>query len=638
MQRLQKKILSYRIILFDALSIALSLPISIQLMSGNPFVFNNKYNNLKVTVIFIVISLILFYYFRVHAGVWRHTSIKELVCITKAISLSMLVFYPLVFALKLNSYPYTLAFVHWLLLMFFIGGARIVYRLYVDKTFYNKDDQSSDNIKALLLYEGNEAEIFLRYQNNSQNSPHQIIGLISDSDRHLGQFIQGVKVLGKLNNLEKIIEKLPVKPTLLILPSREVKGWTVREIVTLAEKFLLSVSRLPKIEELESVLPNSKPIVIRPLLIEDLLRRPQKNLDKKLMTNLIVGKTVLVTGSGGSIGSELVRQIAAADPEKIILLDSSEHLLYKIDMEISQDFPKLVKKSVLADIRDRTYIFKIIESDKPDIVFHAAALKHVPLVEFNPEEGIFTNVIGTRNVADACLEHNVSIMVQISTDKVVNPTSLMGATKRIAEMYSQSLDYAHNSKGTNGDGTKFVTVRFGNVLGSNGSVVPLFQQQIEEGGPITITHPEMTRYFMSIKEAVELVMLAAASGNDPASTPGQIFVLEMGEPVKIVDLANQMIRLSNKNGIKIVYSGMRLGEKLHEELFSNEEKIVPSQHEGLRMAISNPVDLNFLKNKIDLLEKYVRNRDSDMACGLLRELVFNFDSSYQQFSDTKLCG
>jgi O-antigen biosynthesis protein WbqV len=340
-------------------------------------------------------------------------------------------------------------------------------------------------------------------------------------------------------------------------------------------------------------------------------------LDRAAMRDLIKGRRVMVTGAGGSIGSELARQIAAAEPANLALFDSSEFALYTIDQEIAQRFPGLARKTLIGDVRDRARVAQAMELLRPELVFHAAALKHVPLVEANPVEGTLTNAVGTRIVADACLVHSVLLMVLISTDKAVNPSSVMGAAKRAAETYCQTLD-------TEARGTRFVTVRFGNVLGSTGSVVPLFQNQLAAGGPITVTHPDVARYFMTVREAVELVLQASALGMDDESWRGRVFVLDMGEPVRIVDLARQMIRLAGKRpeiDVKIAFTGLRPGEKMFEEIFHSAEPPVPTGQTGILAAPARRFDRAAVADALDALEDRCRALDRDGTLAALRRLV-----------------
>ncbi|MBT5809693.1 MAG: polysaccharide biosynthesis protein, partial [Rhodospirillaceae bacterium] len=371
--------------------------------------------------------------------------------------------------------------------------------------------------------------------------------------------------------------------------------------------------------------------------------RPQTQLDRAAMAALVRGRRVLVTGAGGTIGAELVRQIAAFGPARIALLDNAEYHLYQIDMALARRWPALDRTAILGDVRDRARIDDVMRREAPELVFHAAAYKHVPIVEANPNEGVLTNVVGTRNVADASLKAGVGLMVLISTDKAVHPANVMGATKRMAESYCQTLDVQGDLQDTDlqdgGDpqnkATRFVVVRFGNVLGSTGSVIPLFQSQIADGGPITVTHPDMTRYFMTVREAVELVLQASALGVEDRDASGKIHVLEMGEPVRILDLARQMVRLAGlvpDEDIAIEIIGVRPGEKLHERLLHESESRMTTACEGLMLAAPRTADLTVLQTTIDALETSARARDGARTLALLHDAVpeFNEPTAFSQ--------
>jgi O-antigen biosynthesis protein WbqV len=361
---------------------------------------------------------------------------------------------------------------------------------------------------------------------------------------------------------------------------------------------------------------------VQPIDVEDLLGRPQAVLDRPAMQHLVGGRRVLVTGAGGTIGSELVRQLAAFGPARLTLVDNSEFNLYTIDQELGRDRPDLSREVRLADVRDRGHIGAVIAGAEPELVFHAAALKHVHLVEENAGEGVLTNVVGSRNVADLCREYGVEAMVQVSTDKAVNPTGVMGATKRAAEAYCQALDIAGADDGDRR--TRYVTVRFGNVLGSTGSVVPLFQQQIARGGPLTVTHRDVSRYFMTTREAVELILQASVLGTRDGAASGRIFVLDMGTPVKIVDLAEKMIRLAGKRPYKdidITFTGLRPGEKLHEELFHYGEATTPTDNAAIRLAAPRIADHQVLARAIDELTRTAGAGDDARCRDILRRIV-----------------
>ena len=355
---------------------------------------------------------------------------------------------------------------------------------------------------------------------------------------------------------------------------------------------------------------------IRPVAVEDILGRPQTELDRPAMREFIHDKRVLITGAGGSIGSELVRQIAVFVPAQIVLFDISEYQLYLIDQELSELAPNLKRAAVLGDVRDAARLDQVFTRFTPEIVFHAAAIKHVPLAESNPDQAVLTNILGSKQVADACVAHHVTTMVQVSTDKAVNPLSVMGATKRAAEIYGQML-------AQDGAATRFVTVRFGNVLNSAGSVVPLFQKQIARGGPITVTHRDRVRYFMSISEAVQLILQAAVLGID-ATSRAPIFVLDMGEPVRIEELACQMIRLAGlkpHEDIKIEFTGLRPGEKLFEELFHDAENLMDTNHPAIRLARARNLDRAMLLTAIGEVITSAHAGNQQALRGLIQRIV-----------------
>src|SRR5205807_2987948 len=418
---------------------------------------------------------------------------------------------------------------------------------------------SAQSVPVLLISTKDGADTFVRETVRDRNVVYRVIGMLSDTRSRVGRQIYGVPILGTIDDLETVVADLDRRarrPQKLILAAQNLGGAEIRRLLDRADALATPLARLPRLTGFRQDLGDAARLV-EPIAIEDLLGRPQAVLDREAMGRLIGGRRILVTGAGGTIGSELARQIAALGPGRLILVDNSEFLLYAVNGELSERYPELALRPILGDVRDRARIESIIIGEDPQIVFHAAGLKHVQIVEANPIEGVLTNVIGTRNIAEAARTHGVGLVVMVSTDKAVDPASVMGATKRLAESFCQALDVAEARRpaapaiGTVGvSGTRFVTVRFGNVLGSTGSVVPLFSRQLAAGGPLTVTHPEVSRFFMTVREAVELVLEASATtpaaqeGEASGATRDKIFVLDMGEPVKIVDLARQMIRLA----------------------------------------------------------------------------------------------
>ncbi|WP_417831648.1 polysaccharide biosynthesis protein [Terasakiella sp.] len=610
----------------DLLMTAVSFNVALYLRLGNDF-----HNYLEVvrtgTPILVTLAAAVFYLMGLYKGIWRYASMRDLIAITKSASILILIFALVMFmTTRLEALPRSVPVINWFVLMALLGAPRFIYRMLKERRL-DLSNLVSDTpkIPALLVGASDGADLFLRAIERNPNIPYQPVGLVAEKKSRAGLDMLGVPVLGMLDELPDIIADLAKKnkkPQRLILTKDDWPGEKVRKLLALADELGVPLSRLPKMTDLRSGQVDQ--IEVRPIDVEDLLGRPQKALDKSLPKDLISGKKVLVTGAGGSIGSELVRQICSFDPCEILLLEASEYALYTIDMEVSRTFPDLKRQALICNIRDRYRLNDIFETNKPDLVFHAAALKHVPLVEENPVEGILTNAIGTRNVADACVAHGIQAMVQISTDKAVNPTNIMGASKRIAESYAQALDIKKA-------GCRFTTVRFGNVLGSTGSVVPLFEKQLRAGGPLTVTDKEMNRFFMTVREAVELVLQAAVLAQKDNVLDGKICVLDMGEPVKILHLAEQMIKLSGLQpyqDIDIQFTGLRPGEKLYEEIFHGDEPPTPSTQEGILIATPRVLDADMLAQTLDRIETKCRNRDTIAALHVVKELVPELDHPF----------
>jgi O-antigen biosynthesis protein WbqV len=450
-----------------------------------------------------------------------------------------------------------------------------------------------------------------------------VVGILADGAARVGRDIGGVPILGTFDEVNAVVAELTrrdKRPQRLIVCTHSLERPVARRLLDFSAETGIPLSRVPRLTDFRAAREDDVQRV-EPVAIEDLLGRPQTVLDQPGMRALIAGRRVLVTGAGGTIGGELTRQIASYGPAQLALLDNGEYALYTIDQEIKERFPAVPRQAIIGDVRERRRIDEVMAAERPELVFHAAALKHVPMVEANPVEGIVTNVLGTRNVAESCRAHGVAAMVMISTDKAVNPANVMGASKRLAEGICQSLDIIEARRG---HGTRYVTVRFGNVLGSTGSVVPLFQRQLAAGGPLTVTHPEISRFFMTVREAVELVLQASALAGQDSEARGKIFVLDMGDPVKIVDLATQMIRLAGKkpdDEVKIDFIGLRPGEKLHEELFYANEVLMPTQAAGIRLAAPHTIDYAILARSLDELAEHARERREDRVMALLRTLV-----------------
>jgi O-antigen biosynthesis protein WbqV len=552
-----------------------------------------------------------------YKGVWRYASVPDLTRLVRVAAVSLVAFYLLLFLFtRLDGLPRTVPVIHWFVLVALLGGPRFLYRRYKDDRLTARGAGDGTRVPVLLVGAGDEADLFIR-ATLAADAQYWVVGVISEKGARVGRDIHGIDVLGTIDDLPAIVDRLRAKgkvPQRLIITDHRLDGAVVRTVLDEADRLGLALARIPRLTDLkDGVTDRLDP---RPIALEDLLGRPQMVLDRDAMAALIGGRRVLVTGAGGSIGAELVRQIADLRPASLILFDSCEFNLYSIDLEMAGRHPDLERWPVLGDIRDAERVGAAMNRHRPELVFHAAALKHVPMVEYNPDEGLLTNAAGTRIVADSCRAAGVRLMVQISTDKAVNPTNVMGASKRVAEMYTQALDL-------DGD-TRFVTVRFGNVLGSTGSVVPLFQKQLAAGGPLTVTHPDMTRYFMTVREAVELVLQASAFGVDNAAYRGRIFVLDMGAPVRILHLARQMIRLAGlqpDRDIGIVFTGLRPGEKLFEEIFHGAEPPQPTERGGILVAAARSVDRDELGMALSEMEQACRAHQPERAMAVLRRLV-----------------
>ncbi|ONK21038.1 hypothetical protein BLX87_24240 [Bacillus sp. VT-16-64] len=530
----------------------------------NPF-YKYVVNELIITTsITLLITHHLFsYFFGLYRRVWRYASMEELAGVFYVVTSSIIIT-AIVQKLAFNniySRGLSLTFMFHILLL---GGVRFWWRFIQTVLFDIKNWGISPNkkVRTLIIGAGSTGRMLHRQLKEHPNTELQPVAFLDDNSSVQQLEIGGLPVAGTIEDMPKVMKRYKIEHVVIAIPS--LKKQKLNDIVSEAKKYVKNVQILPMIGDLAS--GKVEITEIRDVSIEDLLGREPVELDIEGIANKIKGQTILITGAGGSIGSELCRQLCHFSPKKMVLLGHGENSIYSIDMELkSKHQDKIAFSTEIADIQDRHTMFEIVGKHKPAFVFHAAAHKHVPLMEKNPEAAVKNNIYGTKNVAEASDAANVDTFVLISTDKAVNPTSVMGATKRIAEIIVQNLNKVSH--------TKFVSVRFGNVLGSRGSVVPLFKKQIANGGPVTVTHPEMTRFFMTIPEAARLVIQAGALAKG-----GEIFVLDMGEPVKIVDLAKKVIKLSGftEDEIKIKFTGVRPGEKLYEEIM-NEEEVDPVQ-------------------------------------------------------------
>lgn len=607
----------------DTVLAAVSFPLALYIRLGEQIAWWPTQSIQHGTILFTLTALAVFAVMRLDTAVWRYTSIGDLAQIARAVLVIIAAFLVLQFIVtRLDALPRSFLVIEAALLSLMLSLPRVGYRLLKDGTITALFERNAqDRVPVLLIGAGDGADLFIRETAPGHGMPYRVVGIVDDRDSRTGRRIRGVPVFGGLQDLEGVIKRLTgqgLRPQRIVLTRRQIDGATIRGLLDAADGLGIPVSRMPVLSALEA--PGDAQVQLRPINVEDVLGRPQATLDRPAMERLIEGRRVLVTGAGGTIGAELVRQIADIGPAHITLVDQSEYALYRIDLELAERVPDLPRAALIGDVRDRARVTEILGDANPEILFHAAALKHVPLMEANVCDAVLTNAIGTRIVADAARAAGVGTVVVISTDKAVNPTNVMGATKRLAEGYCQALDLD--------GGTRFVTTRFGNVLGSTGSVVPLFQRQLERGGPLTVTHPDITRYFMTVREAVELVLQAAALETATPRERGGITVLDMGEPVKIVDLADRMIRLAGLEpgkDIEIAFTGLRPGEKLHEELFHGAETLEETEIPAIRRAHPRTADRALIERGLDELEAAARSRQTAATMDTLGRMVPEYE-------------
>lgn len=524
--------------------------------------------SLMTNTVFVVmiVRFAMFAYFKVYTGLYRYASINDLLQIIKAVTAGSVVLLIPVYFFNIPLFPRSIFILEWLLLVFLAGALRFGLRAAREVV----PGILRPGRRLLIVGAGDAGEMIAREIKSSPDLPFQPVGFVDDDSTKKGMRIHGIPVLGDTNDIQRLVEKNRISQIIIAIPSASSQD--MRAIVQKCRNAKVDFKTIPPLKDILDGKVSLKQV--RDIEVDDLLGREQVTLDEGVIRNFITGRRVLVTGAAGSIGSEICRQTSRFNPEALLMLDRAENNLYRLEIELNSSFLPANRSIVVADVNDDAKIDHVFHEFRPDVVFHAAAYKQVPMMEFFPEEAIKNNVIGTRKVADAAKRHNTSAFVMISTDKAVRPTSVMGASKRIAEMLISEI-----SKGST---TKFVTVRFGNVLGSDGSVVELFTRQIERGGPVTVTDPRVTRYFMTIREATLLVMMAGSIGSN-----GQLMVLKMGEQVKIVDLAKDMITLAGltpNEDIMIEFVGLRPGEKLYEELFIEEEGMLASAHPKITIA------------------------------------------------------
>lgn len=621
-----KRLSKYRdfiLVILDCFCIIVAYYLGTALITDSVLSFSDYYSSRLITSIlcYIVVYEIIFHLTKRHKSIIRYEEGKDYIiyivlCLVTAIIIGIIkkIFQINVAAIKMN----VLAAI---IISMMMVGYRIVVRYLLISDVVNKGILVKNNEtkkRLLIIGAGNAAHEIIKAINTNFKEDYDIIGIIDDNPKRLNFSVSGVKIIGNRKDIVKLA--LENQVDLIFFSIARIDPENKKEILNICQQTQAKVRVLPGIREII----NDKDIFnsLRDVEIEDILGREPVKLDNENIEQLIQGKTILVTGSGGSIGSELCRQIAKYNPEKLVMLDIYENSLYDIELELKAKYPQIEICAVIASVRDKKRLDEVFEMYHPYLVFHAAAHKHVPLMENSPLEAIKNNVFGTYNVVNVCDEFQVKKFILISTDKAVNPTNIMGATKRMCEMLVQAKNKVSN--------TEYAAVRFGNVLGSNGSVVPLFKKQIAEGGPVTVTHKEITRFFMTIPEAVELVLQAMTYANG-----GEIFVLDMGEPVKIYDLAESLIKLSGlvpEKDIKIEITGLRPGEKLYEEILMNEEGLQKTSHDKIFVAEPMNVTMEDIDKKLEkfriLLEK--EQVDSVEIKNIVKEVVPTFKNQEKE--------
>ena len=584
----------------------------------------------KILPFILITKLTCFYFFDLYRGMWRYTSIADLINIIKASTLaSLLIISIILFKTRFEGFARSVFVIDWCFTILFISAFRLSVRLYFE--YFGHDEfwkvvkqilsspfikKVSGRKRLLIIGAGDCAEKIFRELRDNARLKYNVVGFLDDNPVKLGKKIHGIPVLGRIKDIKAVGKRARIDETLIAISSASSKQ--MRTIVAHCKESGIAFKTVPGMGELIDgrVTINA----IREVTYRDLLGRETVMLDEEQIGSHIKGRRVMVTGAGGSIGSELCRQICRFRPELLMLYEIAESPLCEIELELKQSSSNVIVMPLLADIQDKYEVEKAIGDYKPQIIFHAAAYKHVPMLELQPWKAVANNIAGSANLIDAAKKFNVKRFVFVSTDKAVRPTNVMGASKRVAEMLVQS----HN--GLSASGTQFIIVRFGNVAGSVGSVVPLFKKQIAKGGPVTVTHPDVTRYFMTIPEASRLILQAGAMGKG-----GEILLLDMGMPIKIDDMARDLIRLSGfepEEDIRIDYVGLRPGEKLYEELITKGEGIVPTKHEKIMVLKGDRCDQTILNNKINELIKLAEDQDKKRIKAKLREILPEYEPQF----------
>ena len=563
-------------------------------------------------IVVLIVKPLVFISTGFYLNIWRYASLQDAIEMFKGVVFSSILAVFTVFYLRqFAPIPRSIFFMDAILLFAFLAGSRLVWRLYRENY---RVGSSSEGPRTLIVGAGEAGSMLLREIRRHPHSAYNVIGFIDDDMEKRGLKLHGIPVLGGTKQLSSLIRSNEIEDVIIAMPS--VDGKALRQVVDSCKNENVTFRTLPSISNL--INGNISVSQIKKVDIEDLLGRDQVMLDKELIGSYLAGKRVVVTGAGGSIGSEICRQVALFHPEKLILIDQAETPLYEIEKELTARFPEIRFLPLTVDVRDREKVFSTFDQFLPQVVFHAAAYKHVPMMEYNPAQAVLNNVFGSKNVVDAACQCKAENFVMVSTDKAVNPTNVMGATKRVAEIYVQSVSRYFK--------TKCTTVRFGNVLGSNGSVIPLFKEQIAAGGPVTVTDKRVIRYFMTIPEAAQLVLQAGGMGGN-----SEILVLDMGDPIRILDLAEELIRLSGftpYEDIDIIFTGLRPGEKLFEELLVEGEGVLATSHEKIRVLAPVHISMEAVQQELDVLYNSARAENVPDSIASLKRIVPEFKPSY----------
>ena len=606
MDILEKNTPRWIIFLLDSLIVAFGIALAFMLRFNFEIPENNQRPLILLVGAAVVVRSLWFLIFGIHSGIIRYTSTRDVIRIFLAVVSGSITF-ALINVITFSTNGYFLFPFSIIAIEFFVAlVGMIAYRVLVKIAFMEIDNPTHEKRNIIIYGAGNNGVITKRTLDRDAGSKYRVLAMLDEDPQKTGKKIEGVPIY-KPNKLQKLLQNHDVAHVILSIP--QIKPDKKQEIINWCLESNTKVLSVP---------PASKWIngelsfkQIKKINIEDLLERDVIKLDENNLKQELTHKTILVTGAAGSIGNEIVRQLLQFQISHLILLDNAETPLHHLSMELNEIAGDIPYTLILGDVRNQQMSRDIFENYKPDIVYHAAAYKHVPLMETNPGEAVSTNIVGSKIIADLSLEFNVQRFIMISTDKAVRPTSVMGASKRIAEMYTQSMNAVNN--------TRFITTRFGNVLGSNGSVIPLFEKQIRQGGPLTITHPEVTRFFMTIPESCQLVLEASIMGHG-----GEIYIFDMGNSIKIVDLAKKMVKLSGlelEKDIQISYTGLRPGEKLYEELLNDKENTLPTHHPQIMIAKVHEYDREEIAKAIEKLEDLARKNDYKSIVREMKELV-----------------